>query len=251
MMRGLSVLPPLGLKTVLLSLALPSSLALGTVAYARHPAAPAPPAPAAGAAHQAAPSTNPTSSPGSVARESPFTRLEPVRFSNLNTKGRLELRLYDASGRVDPTAATRLDELLGDVRDPHHVAIKALDRRLLQLVYRAAYHFRRTRIEVISAYRQPLSRGRHGLHAAGKAIDFKLDGVPATALASYLRTLPRVGVGVYTHPRTQYVHLDVRKPSFYWIDASPPNRKWRELPIRDSRIAARDAAYTTSSDLPE
>ena len=31
-----------------------------------------------------------------------------------------------------------------------------------------------------------------------------------------------MGVGVYTNPLTQYVHLDVRERSYHWIDASPP-----------------------------
>ena len=121
---------------------------------------------------------------------------------------------------------------------------------MLQLVYRAAYHFNDEQVEVVSAYRRP-GRQREGPHALGTAVDFELPGITAAALASYLRTLPRVGIGIYTHPRTQYVHLDVREQSYHSIDASPPNRTWRERPIRARNLAALDATYTLKSDWPE
>jgi hypothetical protein len=75
--------------------------------------------------------------------------------------------------------------------------------------------------------------------------------VPAAKLASYLRTLPRVGVGIYTHPKTQFVHLDSRQRSFHWIDASPPGRTWRERSLGGRALAANDARYTRASDWPE
>ncbi|MFZ5891366.1 MAG: YcbK family protein [Myxococcota bacterium] len=181
---------------------------------------------------------------------SPFAALPSVRLANLNTREALDLKLYDAEGRVDPESARKLDALLVDARDPDNIAQTELDRRTLQLLFRAAYHFKASNVEVVSAYRKP-GRRREGLHAQGRAIDFKLPGVPAATLASYLRTLPRVGVGVYTHPRTQYVHLDVREQSFHWLDASPPGRRWRERSLKDPRLAARDASYHESMDLPE
>ena len=44
----------------------------------------------------------------------------------------------------------------------------------------------------------------------------------APLVAAYLRGVPRVGVGLYTHPRTRWVHLDVRDRSYHWADATPP-----------------------------
>lgn len=185
-----------------------------------------------------------------VPAETPFTRLPALTIKNVNTRESLTLRLYDAAGRVDETAAQKLDRLLCDARDEDHVAMTTLDRRTLQLVFRAAYHFEAREVEVISAYRKPGRRRREGLHAEGRAIDFKLPGVKATDLAAYLRKQPRAGVGVYTHPRTQYVHVDVREQSFHWIDASPPRRRWREKSL--GRIPpSHDAAYTRESDWPE
>jgi uncharacterized protein YcbK (DUF882 family) len=122
---------------------------------------------------------------------------------------------------------------------------RTLAPRLEQLVVKAAYHFANARVQIVSAFRQ--NAGRHG---TGEALDFKLVGVPAARLASYLRGLPRVGVGIYTHPRTQFVHLDVRAESYHWIDASPPGVKWREGRLADSGAKKRDAAWTPDLDQP-
>jgi uncharacterized protein YcbK (DUF882 family) len=198
------------------------------------------PAPISGAREEAA------ASPTLAA----FAALPPMRFSNQNTQQVEEVELYDAQGHVNEAAAARLDALLCDTRDPKAYATLTLDRRTLQLAVRAALHFHAREVQVISAYRKP-GRRREGLHASGKAIDFKLPNVPARTLAAYLRTLARVGVGVYTHPKTSYVHLDDREHSFYWLDASPPGRTWRELSIADAALPKRDAAYARANDWPE
>jgi uncharacterized protein YcbK (DUF882 family) len=180
----------------------------------------------------------------------PFLGMRPLHIVNINTEKAVDIRLYDLRGNLDAGAASELDELLCDARDRDNIQTTVLDRRMLQLMYRAAYHFRAKKLIVISAYRKPGVKGE-GQHAQGKAIDFKLTNTPAVVLAAYLRTLPRVGVGVYTNPDTQYVHLDVRDRSYYWIDASPPHRTWRERPIWATGMAKRDAAYSPNNDWPE
>lgn len=180
-----------------------------------------------------------------------FAALPSLRFSNQSTRESALVRLYDDQGHVDEAEASRLDALLADTRDPKNCATIVLDRRTLQLAVRAALHFHVTEVQVVSAYRKP-GRRREGPHASGKALDFKLPGVPARALAAYLRTLPRVGVGVYTHPKTLFVHLDDRERSFHWLDASPPGRSWRELSLGGgSGLLKRDAAYARRDDWPE
>jgi uncharacterized protein YcbK (DUF882 family) len=187
----------------------------------------------------------------SPAPDSAFSRLPALRFSNESTDQSLSVRLYDDSGHIDELEATRLDVLLCDTRDPKAPAALALDRRTLQLAVRAALHFKVEEVRVVSAYRKP-GRRREGLHATGKAIDFKLPGVSARILAAYLRTLPRVGVGIYTHPKTSYVHLDDREHSFHWLDASPPGRTWREMSLGGgTELIKRDAAYARADDWPE
>jgi uncharacterized protein YcbK (DUF882 family) len=193
---------------------------------------------------------------------SPFLSLPPLEFVNLNTHKAASTRLYTDAGRVDQRATEKLNALLLEQLDsgPTKASAKAtaiaaadgvkIAERTLQLIYRAAYHFRATRVEVVSAYRAPRRR-RAGPHASGRAVDFKVVGTKAAALAAYLRTLPRVGVGVYTHPKTQYVHLDVRDESFHWLDASPPGKTWRERSLGTRALRARDAAYSRTHDWPE
>lgn len=179
-----------------------------------------------------------------------FERLPAVTFHNRNSKQTLTTKLYGQAGRIDDAAAAELDSLLADTRDPKQPKTAPIDRRLLQLLYRTAYHFGTLSIEVTSAFRAP-GRKREGLHALGRAIDFAITGVKAEELASYLRKQPRVGVGIYTHRRTRFVHLDVREQSYHWLDASPPGRTWRGMSIGDRSLVARDAAYCREDDWPE
>lgn len=179
-----------------------------------------------------------------------FAALPALRITNQTTRESLEVKLYDAYGAVDEATALKLDELLCDARDPKQHHRTRLHRRTLQLLFKAAYHFDGAEVEVVSAYRMP-GRRREGPHGNGSAIDFRLRGVKAAELASYLRRIPRTGVGVYTHPKTQYVHLDSRDQSFHWLDASPPRRRWRERSIGSKDLLQRDATYTPAVDLPE
>lgn len=178
-----------------------------------------------------------------------FELLPKVHIENQTTRESRDLRLYDANGNIDVAAAAELDELLCDARRPKQRDTTQLSRRTLQLLFKAAYHFGKYEIEVVSAYRKP-GRRREGPHGTGSAIDFRVRGVTAAELAQYLRQIPRTGVGVYTHPKTQYVHLDSREHSFHWIDASPPRRRWRERSIGSVDLEKRDALYTSSVDWP-
>lgn len=179
-----------------------------------------------------------------------FERLEALEFIALNSTRTVKARLYDARGYIQPTTAAQLDELLCDTRDKDHPRSTTMSRRTLQLVYRAAYHFSALQVQVVSGYRAP-GRHREGMHATGQAIDFRLVGVDPARLASYLRTLARVGIGVYTHPKTHFVHLDVRERSFHWLDASPPRRHWRERNITAKNVPETDAQYSAKDDWPE
>jgi uncharacterized protein YcbK (DUF882 family) len=224
---------------------------LGTLAFTHRAAKSEPSAAAATTAAMTPNATNTLAAYPVPLESAPGLPFSPaVRFSNENTQQSESIQLYDATGHVDEGQAARLDALLCDTRDPKAWATLTLDRRTLQLAVRAALHFRALEVQVISAYRKP-GRRREGLHATGKAIDFKLPGVTARVLAAYLRTLPRVGVGIYTHPRTSYVHLDDRERSFHWLDASPPGRTYREQSIGNASLPKRDAAYARADDWPE
>jgi uncharacterized protein YcbK (DUF882 family) len=167
-------------------------------------------------------------------------RLEPVDVENMATLERARVRLYASTGEIDGASLVSFQHVASrDDDDP------PLATRLVQLVFKAAYHFGGAKVMVLSGW-----RAHAGKHSTGEALDLKLKGVRASRLAAYLRGLPRVGVGIYTHPRTQYVHLDVREPSFHWIDASPPGVKWREAPLWDRDADKRDAAWVSEMDLP-
>jgi uncharacterized protein YcbK (DUF882 family) len=223
----------------------------GSASKATHAAALSVPASRGGLAVSSARDSSARPSISKTKPDAPWLRLPALHVVNLNTHLFLDTRLYDHAGRVDEQAGARLDALLGDLRNRAHPRFARLDRRTLQLVFRAAYHFQTQTVEVVSAYRAPRLRGRTGPHASGRAIDFRLPGVPAATVAAYLRQTPRAGVGVYTHRRTQYVHLDTRETSHHWLDASPPGRRWRELSIGPRSMTEHDARYRREEDWPE
>jgi uncharacterized protein YcbK (DUF882 family) len=166
--------------------------------------------------------------------------LAPLDVANVTTRARTNVRLYEGDGSIDEDARAAFERIAAGGDE-----VRPLASRLEQLVMKAAYHFARARILIVSGFRP--NAGRHG---TGDALDFKLEGVPAARLAGYLRQLPRVGVGIYTHPRTQFVHLDVRDVSYHWLDASPPGVKWRERMLADPAAKKRDAAWKPEMDQP-
>jgi hypothetical protein len=165
--------------------------------------------------------------------------LDPIEVACANTKMSARIRLYDPIGEIDEDARALFEHVVsGD--EPRRLA-----PRVEQLVFKAAYHFGAGRVHIVSAWRE-----RAGKHTMGNAVDFKLDGTSAWQVAAYLRGLPRLGVGVYTHPDTQFVHVDVRDESYHWIDSSPPGVHWKERQIGDRWASERDAAYQPEMDLP-
>ncbi|UCH29958.1 MAG: DUF882 domain-containing protein, partial [Myxococcales bacterium] len=84
-------------------------------------------------------------------------------------------------------------------------------------------------IIVVSAFRSE-NDGANGTsrHAAGEAVDVRVEGVPNEALRDYCLTLRRVGVGYY--PRSSFVHVDIRDREVYWVDWSRPGEPPLYLP---------------------
>lgn len=174
----------------------------------------------------------------------PTTALPPLLVRNINTGAEALVGLYSANGSLDDAGVDAFRRTAGD-GEPAPLAA-----RVVQIVAKAAYELGVRQITLVSTIRPKDRRGRGGYHTTGEAIDFQLVGVPARTLASYLRKLPRVGVGIYTHPKTQYVHVDVRDQSYHWLDASPPGKTWKEAQLKDAGRDARDAAYRAADDLP-
>src|SRR5262249_18812884 len=130
-----------------------------------------------------------------------------LRFLNTRTGAACSARLYAAEGTIDPRAADEIDQVAKE-RD---ASPRPLDRRVVRRMLKAAAHFHAGEVELVSTFRDGARGGSR--HRSGEAIDFRLPGVTAERLAAHLRENARVGVGVYTHRRTQFVHLDVREHS--------------------------------------
>ena len=169
------------------------------------------------------------------------TRTWPLHLRNPNTNATVDVRFYTDGGQVDVEALAASIAIANPNGEP-------LAPRVLLLMARAAYFFGATNVEVLSGYRSD-SKGT-SRHHSGEAVDFKLEKVDAGLLATHLRMYGQVGVGIYTHPGTRYVHLDTRETSFHWVDASPPGKTWRERGVTDATAAARDRAWTPEDDKP-
>ncbi len=202
----------------------------------------APQSPPVAVAAPAPPRVEPVPLPPPVAAWA--VALPPLEVECANSGARGSVRLYADDGSLDERALDDFSHIAADYN-----GYLPLHSRLIQLAEKAAHHFGAKKLVIVSGFRQKRG-GKADHHTAGEALDFRLPGVDYRKLAAYLRTFPLVGVGVYTHPKTQYVHLDVRDRSYHWLDASPPGVTWREARLPDPSEASRDAAYTAESDLP-
>jgi hypothetical protein len=108
------------------------------------------------------------------------------------------------------------------------------------MLQKVASQFPGRRLEVISGYR-PHKQGRVGVsnHTRGRAIDFRVAGLPNEALRDFCRTFDDAGVGYY--PNSVFVHLDVRdrgSGKAFWVDYSRPGEAPRYGPIVPRTAAA-------------
>jgi len=100
---------------------------------------------------------------------------------------------------------------------------RAISAGLLPLVQRAAAHFRRSLVEIVSGYRAPKYQlilrkkghevARDSAHPRGQAVDFRIPSVPVRALLAFVRRQRLGGVGFY--PESQFVHADTG-PVRFW-----------------------------------
>ncbi len=130
--------------------------------------------------------------------------------------------VVDKQGVLRPAAVRALNSLLG-AGGKH----PPLPERLIRLLVKVSDTFGGRSIHVVSGYRMN-SYFKDSRHRLSAAVDFALVGVPNTILCEYLRELDDVGVGYY--PNSQFVHLDVRKQSTYWVDYAGPGEPPRSSP---------------------
>lgn len=141
-----------------------------------------------------------------------------VHIKRLATTEEQDIRISDRRGRVSPTALKSFEKLLRSPSGMSH----PIEARLVQLLGIVSNHFGSRKIEVVSGFRPytPTQYNPHSNHMHGKAVDFRVVGVPNEVVRDFCRTLKNVGCGYY--PNSVFVHMDVRDTSAFWIDYSKP-----------------------------
>lgn len=141
-----------------------------------------------------------------------------IHVHRIATTESFDIHVGDKKGRVSPTALKTFEKMM---RSPSGTA-HPIDARLVTLLGIVSNHFGSRKIEVISGFRPftPTQFNPHSNHMHGKAVDFRIAGVPNETLRDFCRTLKNVGCGYY--PNSVFVHMDVRDQSAFWIDYSKP-----------------------------
>lgn len=115
---------------------------------------------------------------------------------------------------VGKRARKRITHFLRDWRTGR---TKYVPERVIWYLYLAQQHFDAP-IEIVSGYRH--NERKSSRHKQGRAIDFRIVGVDPKTLWTYCKRFDNVGLGYY--PNSRFVHIDVRKRSYYWVDDSGP-----------------------------
>ncbi|MBV9947330.1 MAG: YcbK family protein [Myxococcales bacterium] len=157
-----------------------------------------------------------------------------LSLTTLNRGESLEIPACTDTGGFNAADLDRVAHLLRAGSGDEH----PIDPRTLALVYQVQTHFGAPEIRVISGYRVPRP-GSHSNHGRGRAVDFAVPGVPDEEVARFVRGMGFVGVGVY--PASQFVHVDVRPRSYFWVDVSGPHMRNREQAILLDLAASSDA----------
>jgi uncharacterized protein YcbK (DUF882 family) len=182
-----------------------------------------------------APSTKP------VARDASGRAMLTLR--SINRGDALSVPALGDDGGFAATDLDRMAHLLRASSGEEH----PLDPRTLSLVYRIQAHFGAAEVVFVSGYRVP-KPGSRSNHGKGRAVDLIVPGVADEEVARFARDQGFVGVGVY--PTSQFVHVDVRPRSYFWVDYSGPHTKNRESSIFGDLAAKGDAAALARGQAP-
>ena len=165
-----------------------------------------------------------------------------VHATRLATNEDFVIRVSSRRGHVAPTSLKSFERMMRSTGGVTHPP----DPRLVALVGLVANHFGSRKLEVISGFRpySPTQYTAHSNHNVGRALDFRVVGVPNEVLRDYCRTLHNVGVGYY--PNSTFVHLDVRDTPATWTDYSRPGE-----PPRYSTVGGGVDADEGTSDVSE
>ncbi len=128
-----------------------------------------------------------------------------------------KIRVQDRRGKIPPKALRDFEKIMRSGEAKH-----TANPRLVALLGIVSDHFGSRALDVVSGFRPAASSQYtpHSKHNYGRALDFKVQGVPNEALRDFCKTFKNVGVGYY--PNSTFVHLDVRDNSAFWTDYSRP-----------------------------
>lgn len=166
-----------------------------------------------------------------------------LTLTTLNRGESLSIPAAHDDGGFASTDLDRVAHLLRAATGDEH----PVDPRTMGLVYRIETHFGAPEIRVVSGYRVP-KPGSRSNHGKGRAMDMVVPGVADEEVARFVRELGFVGVGVY--PTSQFVHVDVRPRSYFWVDFSGPRMKNRERGILGDLAAKSDSAAVARGQVP-
>jgi uncharacterized protein YcbK (DUF882 family) len=141
-----------------------------------------------------------------------------IHLTRLATSEDYTLHVNARRGKISPTVAKTTEQMLRSMGGLSH----PIEPRLVHLLAAVSNHFGSRKIEIISGFRpfSPLQHTAHSNHNIGKAVDFRVVGVPNEVVRDFCRSLRDVGCGYY--PNSTFVHMDVRDKSAFWIDYSRP-----------------------------
>jgi len=158
-----------------------------------------------------------------AARETTNFAMKPktpgvIHLKRVASTEEADIHVGGHKGRVSPTALKSLEKLMRSSAGLAH----PIEPRLVSLLSVVSNHFGSRKIEVVSGFRPftPTQYNPHSNHNHGKAVDFRVVGVPNEAVRDFCRTLKNTGCGYY--PNSVFVHMDVREQSAFWIDYSKP-----------------------------
>ena len=113
-----------------------------------------------------------------------------------------------------------LEELNVFLRDTHNLEVNAYDPRTFDVLHTVLAKVGKPDgvISVLSGYRSQetndalrasgtTNAAEHSQHIVAKALDLRVDGVPAATVRDAAKSLEAGGVGYY--PKSQFVHIDV------------------------------------------
>lgn len=136
-----------------------------------------------------------------------------LQMNNLHTGEILQTEYFDGKN-YQASEFRKINQLCRDFRQNEATA---MDKRLFDQLSKIQQLIGcDTQVQIISGYRSPATnkmlRGKSSgvakksLHMLGKAIDFRLEGVPLAEVRKAALSLKTGGVGYY--PESDFVHID-------------------------------------------